>query len=180
MLIGSGAIFGTAASEDPLDDYDTSGAVNPGEFTRDFTLADFTADPGYAFRMSEGEKAIQRGASARGLNLSGATLKALNRFNSGNAAQEYGSAFDRFNVNRTNKFNRLSTLAGIGQTANAQTSAAGSQYGNAVGNYASGMSSNLAAIGNASAANSIAQGNAVSGTLNGLANNYMTYQLLKG
>src|SRR4030067_1436713 len=49
------------------------------ELTRRFSLADFLKDPGYEFRLAEGEKAINRAAAARGMWDSGATGKALTR-----------------------------------------------------------------------------------------------------
>jgi hypothetical protein len=52
-------------------------------------------DPGYQFRLQQGEEAINRSAAARGGRLGGATLKALAGYNSGMAAQEYGAANDR-------------------------------------------------------------------------------------
>jgi hypothetical protein len=44
-----------------------------------FGMAQFQADPGYGFRMSEGMKALERSAAARGGLLSGATLKGIQR-----------------------------------------------------------------------------------------------------
>jgi hypothetical protein len=56
----------------------------------------FEADPGYAFRQTEGQKGIERGAAARGKLLSGEQFKALSDFNSGLASQEYGKWWDRY------------------------------------------------------------------------------------
>ena len=42
------------------------GQMQDPSFNKSFTMADFTADPGYAFRMAEGQKAIERSAAARG------------------------------------------------------------------------------------------------------------------
>jgi len=44
---------------------------------QNFGMAQFQADPGYSFRMSEGMKALERSAAARGGLLSGATLKGI-------------------------------------------------------------------------------------------------------
>jgi hypothetical protein len=52
-------------------------------------------DPGFQFRMNEGNKAIQRAAAAKGTVLTGGTLKALQRFNSDLASQEYGNVYNR-------------------------------------------------------------------------------------
>lgn len=118
-----------------------------GDYAKSFTLADYQADPGYQFRLQQGEQGIQRAAAAKGGAYSGATLKALANFNSGLASQEYGAAYSRFNTDQTTKFNRNATVAGIGQTANTAVGNAGtSAYGT---------------IANAGNANSIQQGQAV-------------------
>lgn len=83
----------------------------------------FETTPGYQFRVDEGQKAIERSAAARGGLNSGATLKALERFGQNIASDEY-----------TTYLNRLSSLAGTGQTqANAQASLGqnfATQFGN--------------------------------------------------
>jgi len=56
----------------------------------------FEADPGYAFRQAEGQKALERGAASRGKLLSGEQYKALSDFNSGLASQEYGNWWNRY------------------------------------------------------------------------------------
>lgn len=66
----------------------------------------FTQDPGYQWRLEQGNKAIERNAAARGNLYSGKYLKDMTRFNQGEASQEFG-----------NSFNRLMSVAGMGQTA---------------------------------------------------------------
>lgn len=101
----------------PLSDY------------KKFTMADYQADPGYGFRMSEGMKALERSAAARGGLLSGGTLKATQRFGQDLASQEYQNAFNRYQAERAAQLQPLQALAGVGQTAaNTLTGAAG-QYG---------------------------------------------------
>ncbi len=107
---------------------------------------DFEADPGYQFRLSEGNKAVQASAAARGGLFSGKTGTDLQDYAQGQASQEYGAAYGRFadqrdynrqnfqndrnfsygqfgdNFNRdravkTDQYNRLASLAGVGQTA---------------------------------------------------------------
>jgi len=60
--------------------------------TAEFGMDKFQADPGYAFRMSEGMKALERSAAARGGLLSGANLKNTQRFGQDLASQEYQNA----------------------------------------------------------------------------------------
>lgn len=130
------------------------------DFQRDFTAADFTKDPGYDFRMAEGQKALERSAAARGGLQSGGTLKALSKYGQNFASNEYQNAYNRFNQDRDRRFGRLSSLAGIGQTANSQNAAGASNYANASGEI--GMN-NANAQANAGIASANAWGNALSG-----------------
>lgn len=117
-----------------------------------FGMNQFTADPGYAFRLSEGQKALERSAAARGGLISGAALKAAGRYGQEMGSQEYQNAFNRYQTERASQLNPLQSLAGVGQTsANALTNAAGS-YGTNMGN--------IAMTGGANAANAaLMQGN---------------------
>ena len=109
--------------------------VNPGgEFNRQFTAADMELDPGYQFRLAEGQKALERSAAARGGLQSGAALKALSRYSQGVASDEYQKAFDRFRANRGDRFSVLSNLAGTGLRAAESGIAAGENYGSRAAN----------------------------------------------
>jgi hypothetical protein len=142
-----------------------------GSLMRDFGMADYQADPGYQFRQSEGEKALQRAASAGGRSDSGRAYKDLLRFNSGLASDEYGNAFNRFQINRTNKLNPLQSMAGLGQTSANTMGQAGQSFansaGNALGNYGAQASANAIGVGNARASGYLAQGNALQNAING-------------
>lgn len=122
------------------------------DFQRDFTINDYQKDPGYQFRLDEGNKAINAAAAARGMGNSGATMKALARYGQDYATNEYQNAYNRFNADRDRRFNRFSSLAGIGQTATNQVGLAGQNYGNNVSNTQMGL-------GNAIANAEIAKGN---------------------
>lgn len=102
---------------------------------------DLTRDPGYAFRLSEGLKGLERSAAARGGLMSGATGKALTRFGQEAASQEYQNAYNRalteYNALRqreSEEYNRLSGLAGTGGTTAQQIGVAGQQMASNVGN----------------------------------------------
>lgn len=137
----------------------------PAPEFKPFSLGDFQADPGYQFRLSEGQKALERARSASGSLGSGKYLKDLTAYNQGQAAQEYGNAFqrynanqdaiyNRFNTNQNNQYNRLASLAGLGQTAtNTLTSAAG--------NFGQQIGSNIIGAGNAAAAGQVGTANAI-------------------
>lgn len=130
-------------------------------FQKTFGASDYQQDPGYAFRMAEGQKALERSAAARGGLQSGGTLKALDRYSQDYASNEYGKAYDRFNNDQTQRFNRLSSIAGLGQTANSQLGQAGQNYAGQYGN-------NLTGAANASGAAGIAGANALAGGLSSL------------
>jgi hypothetical protein len=101
---------------------------------QNFGMDQFQQDPGYAFRMSEGMKGLERSAAARGGLLSGGTLKGIQRFGQDMASQEYQNAFNRYGIERERRLNPLQSLAGVGQTTSQQLGAAGTQFANTMGN----------------------------------------------
>lgn len=157
-----GDVYNSIQSD--LDPWQQSGVnalseMGSEDYKRDFTMADYEADPGYQFRMDEGMKSIQGNAAARGLLNSGATLKELTRYGQDVASQEYQSAYDRFNADRDRRYDRLNTQAGYGQNANSMSSSAGQ-------NYANQVSQNYLGQGNAAGAAAMGQQNTMMGLLN--------------
>lgn len=120
------------------------------------------SEPGYQFGLQQGTSTVENSAAARGGLYSGNALKALTQYGNDYATTKYGQAFDRAQTGFGNRWNRLSNLAGVGQTSVAQSQQAGQAYGNA----ASGL---LTGAGNAQAANSLAQGSIWGNTLNQVA-----------
>ena len=114
------------------------------------TAEDVSRDPGYAFRLKEGQKALERSAAAKGTLFTGGTGRALQRFGQEMGSQEYGAAdarrfrnwgtaydknlgeyrmgHDIFKGNQGDLFNRLAAISGLGQTSVNQLGAAGSQF----------------------------------------------------
>jgi hypothetical protein len=122
------ATAGGAASEFVTD----PNSPDFGKYARDFSMSDFEADPGYAFRLSEGIKALDRSAAARGGLLSGATLKGSQKYGQEMGSQEYQRAYDRYQTNRANQLNPLMGYAtGPGASATAASTAAVGNFGNA-------------------------------------------------
>lgn len=156
----------------------STGLKAGGEFSRNFTLKDFQADPGYAFRQAEGQKAIDNSAAARGSSLSGATLKALTRYGQDTASAEYQNSYNRWNNDVSNRFNRISGVAGTGQQAVNQIGAYGQQTAGNVAqgnmNTANNVASNTIQAGNARASGYVGTANAINSGLN----NYMTLSML--
>jgi hypothetical protein len=105
-----------------------------GRYTRDFGTQDFQQDPGYAFRLAEGQKALDRQAAARGGLISGGALKAAQRYGQEMGSQEFQNAFNRYQTNRANQLQPLQSLMGAGQTATNTMGAAASNYGTNAGN----------------------------------------------
>jgi len=105
----------------------TTGDAGYGSLLKNFTMNDFEADPGYSFRQSEGQKALERSAASKGGLLSGAAAKAIQQRGQDIASDEYGSAYNRFRLNQGDIYNRLSGVAGTGQTATTQIGTQGLQ-----------------------------------------------------
>jgi hypothetical protein len=95
-----------------------------------FGMDQFQQDPGYAFRMSEGMKGLERSAAARGGLLSGATLKGIQRYGQDLGSQEYQNAFNRYQSERSAQLNPLQSLAGVGQTTANTLGGYGQSYAN--------------------------------------------------
>jgi hypothetical protein len=136
-------------------------AADFGQYAKPFGAEAFEKDPGYAFRQSEGMKALERSASARGGLLSGGALKGIQRFGQDLASQEFGNAFNRYTTERAARLGTLGSLTGAGQSAsNIMTGAAG-QYG-------SQTAGNTLARGQATAQNALNRGEATAGMALGL------------
>lgn len=133
-------------------------AAGYGSLAKPFGMDQFQQDPGYAFRQSEGMKALERSAAARGNLLSGSTMKGIQRFGQDLASQEYQNAFNRYQVERAARLNPLQSLMGSGQSsANTLTSAAGQMGQN--------TAANLYGAGQARASGYVGSANALSGAL---------------
>ena len=106
--------------------------------------APFYASPDYQFRMNEQNRALTARNAALGIQDSGAAMRSALQLSGNLASGEYN-----------NYVNRLSALAGVGQTAAQSTAAAGQNYANSVGNLyqnnAQNLSSSYGAQGAASA-----------------------------
>lgn len=137
---------------------------------------DQNQDPGYAFRLSEGMKALERTAAARGGLLSGNMLKGAQRYGQDMASQEYQNAFNRyttgFNANtgeRNALYNRLAGVSGTGQVAGQQLGAQGANMASNIGNA---YMNNAANQGNAMMSGAAARQSAYGGAANMLGRMY--------
>jgi len=103
-----------------------------------FGMNQFQADPGYAFRLSEGQKALDRQAAARGGLISGGALKAAQRYGQDMGSQEYQNAFNRYQAERTAQLQPLQSLAGVGQTTAQSLGQTGAVNAANIGNLMTG------------------------------------------
>jgi hypothetical protein len=108
-------------------------AADYGRYAKDFQMSDYQQDPGYAFRLAEGMKAMDRTAAARGGLMSGGALKAGQQYGQDMASQEYSNAYDRYQKNRANQLAPLGAFAEAGRGAAQNTSATNALYGGQMG-----------------------------------------------
>lgn len=139
------------------------------------TAATEQNDPGYQFRLQQGQQALENSASARGGLLGGNTAVAEQQYGQNYASNEYQNVYERalgqyqqqyniFQNNQANQFNRLSAASGGGQVAAGQlgqqgqsaastvagiNTAAGQQIGNSIQNAAAARASGYVGAGNA-------------------------------
>lgn len=120
-----------------------------GELSRRFSQQDFQTDPGYQFRLEQGNKGMMNALNARGLGGSGAMVKEAAKYNQGMASDEYTNAYNRFMAGGDTIYNRLAGLSNTGQTTSQQLAGLGQQYSgqyaNNVGQAANARASQYAA-----------------------------------
>jgi len=161
---GGGAI-------DPATGYAVDNTGLPtGYLSQTFGPEQFQAgmDPGYQWRQQQGAQSVMNSAAAGSGSLSGPALRALMEAGQGMASQEYGSAFDRFQTQQGNIFQRLSSIAGLGQNA-----AAG--VGNQAVATGANIGANITGAANAGAAGQIGSANAIAGGIGDAASLYYMY-----
>ena len=125
-------------------------------------MSRFFASPDYEFRRSESLRGLERSAAARGGALGGNQLRAATELGGNLAAGEYGAYF-----------NRLMSMAGLGQTATTQANNAGQTYANNAGQLQQN-------IGDSRASGIIGSSNALMGGANTGMNLWMMQRLLGG
>jgi hypothetical protein len=144
------------------------------ELTKAYTAEDFNQgiDPGYQFRLAQGQKAAENQYNRGGGLISGNTMQGMQDYIQGSASQEFGSAFGRNTTSQTNIFNRLKGIADMGLSATGTTGQAATAAGQTIGSAQIGAA-------NAEAAGITGQAKAYGNTLQGMAN-YGTMPLYMG
>lgn len=125
----------------------------------------FQQSPGYQFQLDQGLRAIDAGASARGMLRSGATIKAEERLGQDLASQEFGTYY-----------NRMMNLASLGQNAAAGVGNGAIQANGQNALLAGGIAQTQMSEGSAQASiyGNVAQG------IGNLANSYSRNSLYSG
>lgn len=137
-----------------------------------FSAEDFYADPSYQFRIDQGNAALRSQQNLSGGQVGGNTLYEMAKLNSGLAATEYGAANTRFQNERTGIYDRLASIAGIGQTSQGQTSKLAENVAGNIGQATIGSA-------NAQAAGQVGAANAYGGALENAANMYSMSKYLR-
>ena len=158
------------------------GAAGYGSYAQPFSMADYQADPGYAFRVQQGQQAIDRSAAANAGLQSGAALKAASRFGQEMGSQEYGNAYNRFLQQRELQLRALQGLASPGASMASQTGQLGVQTGANIANTMLGagqaLGQGIEQAGQARASSYMGGASALQGALSGIGQNAMLYGML--
>ena len=158
------------------------GQGEKGGLLRNFSMADFQEDPGYQFALEQGQRGIQGSAAAGGSLLSGATLKALTRFNQDTANNQFQNSYDRFNNNKTQNMNALFNLSGVGQQSAGAMGAYNMNANNQIASNIMGLGAAKAGLltqaGNAQASGVIGGANALSQGIGGALNSLGSFQMM--
>ena len=115
-----------------------------GAYTQQPTLEQLQIDPGYAFRLQQGQQAMESALGSSGLRGSGAALKAATRYGQEAGSQEYQNAYARFMANRAQAVQGLQNLAGTGAGAANVSSGLAGQTGANLSNVYTGTAGNIA------------------------------------
>ena len=163
-LLGTGTpgSGGTAASS-------TAGGF--GSLNSPFTADTFKSmSPAYQFQLQQGQQGTLNSETGSGA-LSGAALKDLTSFNQGMANTSFNTAFNQYQEQQSNTYNRLMGVAQMGQGAASNQATGASNFGASIGQSATN-------VGTALAGGAVGSANAIAGGLSGAANAYGTSQAL--
>jgi hypothetical protein len=129
-------------------------------------------DPSMEFRMKYGTMGAERLANISGGAISGNTMRALEDYRQGLASTEFSNAFDRAQAERTNIYNTLANIAGMGQNAVNTGVGAGQTFAGQQTGLLTGQAAALAG-------GQVGAANAMGGAVQGLGNMYYLNQLMR-
>jgi hypothetical protein len=145
-----GVLGAVGDAQKRLEPYQAAGEAGIGELQNyalnrpdfKFNPDDFMNSPAYKFEQEQGINAIENSSAARGMGMSGNTLKELTRFGQGLASTYYDSAFNKaantFNINHTSTLQDLMSLINPGLSATSESNKLGLAGAEDAGNYAVG------------------------------------------
>ena len=160
------------------EQYDANGnpiglATGSGYLTHQFNNNDLNANlsPNYKFQLEQGLGGVRNLANSSGGFIGGNAQKGLIDYNQNFAGNAYQNAFNNYQTQRSNIYNTLANIAGIGTGTNNTGANIGINSANSISSLGIGAA-------NASAAGTIGMTNAFSGGLNNLGNYGYINQLL--
>ena len=127
------------------------GRLNNNALLAPFNPEDLYNDPGYQFQLSEGNKAIDNAAGARGSRYSGKTLKALTRFGQDYASNAYQNAYNRDAATKQQQYNMLAGPMNAGMGVSGTLTNSGANVAGNIGSYGTNAASNIGNIGTSTA-----------------------------
>lgn len=159
----------------PQSGSNTMGGIGQGQFNQQFNNSDLNSQlaPNYAWQLSQGLGAQQNSAAGTSGLLSGNEGQAFQAYAQNFAGNAYQNAFNNYNTQQSNIFNRLSTIAGMGSASQQNSANVGATTGQ-------GIANSTIAGGNAQAAGTIGSANAISGAINNATGSYYGLNYLNG
>ena len=134
-----------------------TGGLGFGSLTQPFNASNWQQlSPAYNFQLQQGQQnVLNADASGQGA-LSGSALKDLTNYNQSAANTSFNNAFNQYQTQQGNIFNRLSGIAGLGQSSANNTAQQGTTLAGQAGQAA-------VAAGSYNAAGTVGAANAISG-----------------
>lgn len=143
-----------------------------GYFNHQFDANDLKTNlaPNYQFQLDQGLGAVKNAENLK-TGFSGNFIKGVNDYAQNYAGGAYQQAFNNYTTNQNNIFNRLSSIAGLGQTSNANNANVGA-------NISGNAAQTIVGSGQAQAAGTIGAANAIGSGANNALSWYTLPQIL--
>lgn len=138
-----------------------------GSLNQPFNTSDWKSlSPSYGFQLQQGAQGtLNQSSSAQGAE-SGAALSSLQSYNQNFANSSFNNAFNMYQTQQGNIFNRLSGLAQTGEAASSNQASGGSNYANSISQSMTNTGTAIGA-GIAGAGNSFSQAGLLGALYNG-------------
>ena len=183
------ATGGTTANPYSTQNYGASqGQLNSanglysGALTQQFTPSSLNLSPAYQFQLQQGQQALNAAGAATGMLQTGQGIKNVENYTQNQANTAYQSAFNNFQTNQNNLYNRLSGLVTPGanatQGANSAMQSTGANMANTTMSGTSAANNYLTGAAAANAAGTMGTANALSGAATNGVNSWMGNQMM--